>query len=79
MASVEFKILAGLQQGDTLAALLFIIAPDYTLRKAISGWEQELDFTITPQRSSRNPAEAQADLDYADDICLVSDWSRHRK
>ena len=43
------------------------------LQKAISGWEQELGFTTTPQRSTRNPAVALADLDYADDICLISD------
>ena len=71
--SEEFDILAGVQQGDTLAPFLFIIALDYTLRKAINGREQELGFTITPRKSRRSPAVALADLDYADDICLVSD------
>ena len=66
--SEEFEILAGMQQRDTLAPFLFIIALDYVLRKAI-----KLGFTITPRKSSRSPAVALADLDYADDICLVSD------
>ena len=71
--SEEFEILAGVQQGDTLAPFLFIIALDYALRKAINGQEQDLGFTITPRKSGRNPAVALADLDYADDICLISD------
>lgn len=71
--SEEFEILAGVQQGDTLAPFLFVIALDYALRKAINGREQDLGFTITPRRSSRIPAVALADLDYADDICLLSD------
>ncbi|XP_061915590.1 protocadherin-15-like [Entelurus aequoreus] len=63
----------GVQQGDTLAPFFFIIALDYTLRKAINGRGQELGFTITPRRSRRSPAVALADLDYADDIWLLAD------
>ena len=69
----EFDILAGVLQGDTLAPFLFIIALDHALRKAISGREQELGFTITPRKSRRVPAVVLADLDYADDISLMSD------
>ena len=54
--SEEFDILAGVMQGDTLAPFLFIIVLDYALRKAISGREQELGFTLTPRRSRRHPA-----------------------
>ena len=68
-----FVIQAGVLQGDTLATFLLVIALDYALRKAITGWEQELGFTITLRKSRRYPAVVLADLDYADDICLLSD------
>ncbi|XDV26400.1 hypothetical protein PO909_030130 [Leuciscus waleckii] len=71
--SEEFDILAGVMQGDTLAPFLFIIVLDYALKKAISGREQELGFTLTPRKSSRHPAVVLTDLDYADDISLLSD------
>ena len=71
--SEEFDILAGVMQGDTLAPFLFIIVLDYALRKAISGREQELGFTLTPRKSRRHSAVVLTDLDYADDISLLSD------
>ena len=67
-----FQLLAGVLQGDTLAPFLFIIVLDYALRKAISGREVELGFTITPRKSSRYPAKVQTDFDFADDISLLS-------
>ena len=67
-----FKILAGVLQGDTLAPFLFIIVLDYALRKAINGREAELGFTLTPRRSRRHQAVVQTDLDFADDIALLS-------
>ena len=70
--SEEFRIHAGVLQGDTLAPFLFIVALDYALRKAIAGREEELGFTLTRRRSRRQPAVVLTDLDYADDICLVS-------
>ena len=45
--SEEFDILAGVLQGDTLAPFLYVIVLDYTLRKAISGREQDLGLTLT--------------------------------
>ncbi|KAJ8361351.1 hypothetical protein SKAU_G00178760 [Synaphobranchus kaupii] len=71
--SEEFDILAGVMQGDTLAPFLFIIVLDYALRKAISGREQDLGLTLTPRRSRRYPTVVLTDLDYADDISLLSD------
>ena len=71
--SEEFNIQSGVLQGDTLAPFLFIIVLDYALRQAIQGRERELGFTITPRRSTRHPAETLTDLDYTDDICLLSD------
>ena len=67
-----FQILAGVLQGDTLAPFLFIIALDYALRCAISGREEELGFTLVKRASRRIPAKTMTDLDFADDIALVS-------
>ena len=68
-----FDITGGVLQGDTLAPFLFVIVLDYALRKALDGKENDLGFTITPRRSRRHPKEAIADLDFADDISLLSD------
>ena len=68
-----FQILSGVLQGDTLAPFLFIIALDYALRLAINGREEEMGFTITQRASRRIPAKMITDLDFADDISLLSD------
>ena len=68
-----FEITAGVLQGDTLAPFLFIIVLDYAMRKAMAGCEEELGFTLTPRKSRRHPKEVLADLDFADDIALLSD------
>ena len=69
----EFDILAGVLQGDTLAPYLFIIVLDYCLRSAIDGKEEKLGFTITPRKSRRVGPLNITDLDFADDIALLSD------
>ena len=69
----EFDILAGVLQGDTLAPYLFIIVLDYCLRSAIEGKEERLGFTIRPRRSRRVGPVNITDLDFADDIALLSD------
>ena len=70
----QFDITAGVLQGDTLAPFLFIIVLDYAMRKAMAdGKEDELGLTVTPRRSRRHPKEVLADLDFADDIALLSD------
>lgn len=77
--SEEFHIWAGVMQGDTLASFLFIIALDYALRKAFSGREQDLGFTLTPRRSRRHPAVVLTDLDYAEtSACSPTVWNKHR-
>ncbi len=68
-----FDITAGVMQGDTLAPFLFIIVLDFALRTALEGREQELGFTINPRKSSRHPKTTLADLDFADDMALLSD------
>ena len=60
-------------QGDTLAPFLFVNALDYAMRKALGDDEKDLGFTITPRRSRRHPKEVLSDLDFADDIALLSD------
>ena len=35
--------------------------------------EEKLGFTIVPRRSTRHPKDVLADLDFADDITLLSD------
>ena len=67
-----FQIHAGVLQGDTLAPFLFIIALDYTMKKAIRN-PSETGFTIEPSRSSRYLAVIETDTDYAYDIALLSD------
>ena len=70
--SEEFDIVAGVLQGDTLSPCLFIIVLDYALRKAINGHEEELGFIIVPRRSRRLHPTVLTDLDFADDIALLS-------
>ena len=67
----QFEITAGVLQGDTLAPFLFIIVLDFALRRAIEGKEEELGFTLTPRRSRRHP-KTLTDLNFADDISLLS-------
>ena len=68
-----FEILAGVLQGDTLAPYLFVIVLDYSLREAISGKEEELGFQLTKRQSRRKGPDIVTDLDFADDIALLSE------
>jgi len=56
-----------------LAPFLFIIVLDYALRKAIDGREEELGLQTKQRRSRRCPATCITDLDFADDIALISE------
>ena len=67
-----FDITAGVLQGDTLAPFLFIIVLDHAMWQAISGRE-ELGFTIHPRKFRRHSKVVLTDLDFADDISLLSD------
>ena len=69
----EFEILAGVLQGDTLAPYLFVIVLDYALREAIDGKEEELGFRLTKRSSRRIGPTTVTDLDFADDIALLSE------
>ena len=74
-----FEIMMGVLQGDTLAPFLFVIALDYAMRKAVEGKEEEFGFTITPQKSRRVRAKTITDLDFADDIALLSNLIEQAK
>ena len=71
--SEEFDISAGVLQGDTLAPFIFVIVVDYVLRNNIIETGEEVGFTTVPRKSRRCPAKYITDLDFADDIALLSD------
>ena len=60
-------------QGDTLAPYLFIIVLDYAMKKALSGKEEELGFHLKKRQSRRISPICLTDLDFADDIALISE------
>jgi hypothetical protein len=64
----EFDVTTGVLQGDVLAPFLFIIIIDFLLKRA----EEGHGFTTHPRRSRREPAKVLNDLDFADDIALLS-------
>ena len=66
-----FDIIAGVLQGDTLAPYLFIICLDYVLRKALDS-NEDLGFTLKETRSRRYPAVRITDVDYADDLAVLT-------
>ena len=68
-----FSITAGVLQGGTLAPYLFIIVMDYALRKALKGKDEELGFQLKRRQSSRVSPEVITDLDFADNIALISE------
>ena len=74
-----FNILAGVLQGDTLAPYLFAIVIDYLMRKAINGKEEELGFMLNHRKSRRTPSTHVTDLDFADDIALVTNEIQQAK
>ena len=70
-----FDITTGVLQGDTAAPYLFIIVLDYALRIAFHN--PKLGFEVQPRKSSRHPAIHVTDLDFADDLAVVSEDVQH--
>ena len=68
-----FQIKAGVLQGDTLAPYLFAIVLDHVLRNTFAGKEKDLGFQLQRQRSRRVPAVIVTDLDFADDLALLTE------
>ena len=69
----KFSILAGVLQGDTLAPYHFVIVIDYIMRKALMGREEKLGFQLSKRQSRRIQPIIVTDMDFVDDIDLVSD------
>ena len=70
-----FNIEAGVLQGDTLAPSPFIIVLDYNLRLSFDQHSKK-GLQLHPRRSRRHPAQYITDLDYADDLAIVSEHVR---
>ena len=67
-----FDIQAGVLQGDTLAPFLFILVLDYVLRISLDPINNK-GIKLKSQLGSRNPALHLTDLDFADDLALISE------
>ena len=65
--------IGGSVTGDTLAPHLFVIVLDFALRMAIEGKEEALGFHLAKRRSRRIGLEVVTNLDFADDITLLSE------
>ena len=70
--SDSFGVSAGVLQGDTLAPYIFVLVVDYVMRRAIDEAGEECGFQTQRRRSRRYPAKYLTDLDFADDIALLS-------
>ena len=66
------NISGGVLLGYTFAPFLFIICLDYVLKKALD-INNDLGFTLIERRSKRYPAIQITDVDYADDLAIVTD------
>jgi len=68
-----FHVSKGILQGDTLAPFLFVLVVYWMMRRALTPeLIAECGICVTPRRSSRNLAYYLSDLDFADDIALLS-------
>ena len=72
-----FEILAGVLQGDTLVPYILTIMTDYAMRQAIGNDALELGFKLDSKRSRRQNPNEITDLDFADDIALVTEELEH--
>ena len=68
-----FYILAGVLQGDPLAPYLFIIVVDYIMSLAIDDDDSDYGFTLRPARSGRIGSQKLADVEFTDDVALITD------
>ena len=55
-----------------MAPYLFIIVLDYVIRQATEGKEEEQGLTLKKKQSGRIGAQSVTDLDFADDLALLS-------
>ena len=66
------NILCGVVQCDTLAPFIFIICLDYVLKKALDR-NNDLGFTLIARRRKIYPAIQITDMDYTDDLAIITD------
>ena len=62
----------GVLQGDTLAPFLFIIFLDYVLKMSLDR-DNVLGCILSERKSRRYPEIKITDVDYADDLAIVTD------
>ena len=70
--TILFDIINGLLQVDTRAPFLCIICLDYILKKSLDS-NSNLGFTLTKRKSKRYLSVHITDIDYADDIAVITD------
>ena len=67
-----FQIINEVLQGDTLAPYLFAYV-DYVMRKTYQGREEALAFQLQKRESQRVPPTIVTNLDFADDLALLTE------
>ena len=67
----HFDLVAGVLQEETLALYLFIICVDYALIQSIDIMKDN-GFKLAKERSRSFTAQTITDVDYADDIALLT-------
>ena len=67
-----FEITASILQGDTLAPFIFIIVLDYALGLSLDNLNDR-GLQIQPRRSQKHPAQHLTELDFADDLALITE------
>ena len=70
------SFLASILQGGTLAPFLFIIVVDYALRISVDSISGK-GYILHRKRSPRHSAVYLTDIDFADDIVLISQSIEH--
>ena len=67
-ADTSFLVKSGVRQGCVVSSLLFIIAIDWVMKRAIQNNNTGIRLTLLPNLE---------DIDYEDDLALLSHTERH--
>ncbi|WP_353805823.1 reverse transcriptase domain-containing protein, partial [Acinetobacter baumannii] len=65
-----FEVNTGVRQGGLLSPMIFLLALDWIMRETTKTEQTGIQWTLT---------RVLEDLDYADDICLISQKHEHRQ
>ena len=71
MVTPFLDITTGVLHGDTLAPFLFSICLNYIFKKSLDS-NYNLELTLVKRKSKRYPAIHITDIDYADDIAVIT-------